>query len=301
MDADLTMILKGTGLFLVFVGTVIYFIAGMRVVRPTHRGLLETLGKYSKFCQPGFHWIWAGFQDIVLVEITEEMTEAESQEIITSDNLNANVAAQVYYKVRDNEESVKNSEYVVNDYEDQIVSLCRTTLRNIIGGMSLTEANTGRSKINQELQSILQKEANNWGIEIVRTELKEINPPPRVQEAMNNIVIAENEKKAAKDFAVAAETKADGLRMAALKAASGEKDSNIMRAEGEKQAIILKSQGQAEAIKIFSDAAKANFTGEAQLLRKIDATVESLKNNSKIVVMDKGQSLFNVIGDAGIK
>ena len=115
---------------------VIIFFAGIRVVRPTSRGLVETLGNYTKFAVPGFHWIFPGIQKMYLVNITEQMFNADPQVIITNDNLNATVDAQVYFRVRSDEESVKNSMYNVNNYKVQIVNLARTTLRNIIGTMT---------------------------------------------------------------------------------------------------------------------------------------------------------------------
>ena len=123
--------------------------------------------------------------------------DAQPQEIITNDNLNASVDAQVYFKVKSDEDSVKSSQYNVNNYQWQIVNLARTTLRNIIGTLTLKSANSERDRINQELLTTLSKETQNWGMEIVRTELKEIDPPKDVQETMNKVVKAENEKIAA--------------------------------------------------------------------------------------------------------
>src|SRR5664280_569564 len=130
---------------------VLIFLAGIRIVRPTTRGLIETLGKYTKFAQPGFHWVFPKVQKIYLVNITEQMFNAEPQVIITNDNLNATVDAQVYFKIQADEESVKNSVYNVNNYKVQIVNLARTTLRNIIGTLTLKSANSERSRINTDL------------------------------------------------------------------------------------------------------------------------------------------------------
>ena len=101
----------------------ITFFAGIRVVRPTSRGLIETLGRYSKFANPGFHWIYPSIQKLYRVNITEQMFNAEPQVIFTNDNLNAMVDAQVYFRVKSDEESVKNSTYNVNNYKVQIVNL----------------------------------------------------------------------------------------------------------------------------------------------------------------------------------
>jgi regulator of protease activity HflC (stomatin/prohibitin superfamily) len=125
--------------------------AGIRIVRPTQRGLIERLGKYNRFAMPGFHWIIPIIDRIYVVNVTEQMVDAEPQEIITNDNLNASVDAQVYFRVKSDEESVKGSIYNVNNFKWQIVNLARTTLRNIIGTLTLKSANSERGKINAEL------------------------------------------------------------------------------------------------------------------------------------------------------
>jgi regulator of protease activity HflC (stomatin/prohibitin superfamily) len=254
-----------------------------------NRGLIERLGKYNRFANPGFHWIIPIVERMFQVNITEQMVNADPQEIITNDNLNASVDAQVYFKVKEDEDSVKGSLYHVNNYKWQIVNLARTTLRNIIGTLTLKSANSERGKINSELHKTLLFETKSWGIEIVRTELKEIDPPRDVQETMNKVVKAENEKIAAIDFATAAETVADGVKRAKIKEAEGFKQSKILHAEGE-----------AEAIKLVNEAANKYFVGNAQLLRKLEAVEKSFEKNAKIVV-PTGTELVNIIGDmAGI-
>ncbi len=266
-----------------------FFLIGIRIVRPMDRGLIERLGKYNRFAGPGFHWIIPIIDRMYQINITERMIDAEPQEIITNDNLNAKVDAQVYFKVKADEDSVKKSIYNVNDYQYQIVNLARTTLRNIIGTLTLRSANSERNKINSSLHEILKEETMQWGLEIVRTELKEIDPPRDVQETMNKVVKAENEKIAAIDFATAAETAADGT-----------KRSEIKKAEGIRQARILQAEGEAAAIKLVNEAAEKYFIGNAQILRKLEALEISLKNNAKIVVPSNTE-LINVIGEmAGI-
>ena len=269
------------------IALVVIFLLGIRIVRPTQRALVERLGKYHRFSDPGFNWIIPVIDNMYMINITEKMINAESQEIITNDNLNASVDAQVYFKIKADEESVKNSQYNVNSIEIQIVSLARTTLRNIIGTMTLKSANSERGKINRELHNTLLGETRNWGIQIVRTELKEIDPPRDVQETMNKIVKAENEKIAAIDYATATETRADG-----------EKRAEIRKAEGIKQAAILRAEGEAQAIQLVNEAAEKYFVGNAQMLRRIQAMETSLKTNSKIVV-PMGSDLVNVMGEMG--
>jgi regulator of protease activity HflC (stomatin/prohibitin superfamily) len=258
-------------------------------VRPTHRALIERLGKYQRFGMPGFHWVMPAIDRLIQINVTEQMVDAQPQEIITNDNLNARVDAQVYFKVKNDEQSVKNSQYNVNSYQIQIVNLARTTLRNIIGTLTLKSANSERDRINNELLSTLSAETKSWGMEIVRTELKEIDPPKDVQETMNKVVKAENEKIAALDYANAVERQADG-----------EKRSEIKKAEGIKQAKILAAEGEAEAIRLVNEAANTYFVGNAQLLRKLETLERSLRDNAKIVI-PAGSELINVIGDlAGV-
>jgi regulator of protease activity HflC (stomatin/prohibitin superfamily) len=265
------------------------FFSGVKIVRPTQRGLIERLGKYQNFARPGFHWIIPLIERMFLVNITEQMVDAEPQEIITNDNLNASVDAVVYFKVLEEEDNVKNSQYYVNDYKSQIINLSRTTLRNIIGTLTLKSANSERNKINSEFHRTLSDETKNWGITIVRTELKQIDPPKDVQETMNKVVKAENEKIAAVDYATAAETVADGVKRAKIK-----------EAEGTKQSKILNAEGEADAIKLVNEAADKYFVGNAQLLKKLETVEASLKSNAKIVI-PTGTELVNVIGEmAGV-
>lgn len=276
-------------IFLMGLGIAVIFLSGMRIVRPTRRGLIETLGKYTGFAQPGFHWIMPVISRMYLVNTTEQMMNAEPQEIITFDNLNARVDAQVYFKVKQDEDSVKKSQYNVNNYEYQIVNLARTTLRNIIGTLTLKSANSERDRINKELLKTLTAETASWGIDIVRTELKEIDPPKDVQETMNKVVKAENEKIAAVDFATAAETFADGTKRAEIK-----------KAEGIRQARILDAEGEAKAIALVNEAAEKYFIGNAQVLRKLEAMEKALQNNTKIIV-PSGSDLVNVVSElAGV-
>ena len=268
---------------------IVIFLAGIRIIRPTHRGLVERLGRYNRFAKAGFQWVIPAIETLHSVNITEQMVDAAPQEIITYDNLNARVDAQVYFKVKDDEESVKASQYNVNNYQWQIVNLARTTLRNIIGTLTLKSANSERGKINEELLKTLSTETARWGIDIVRTELKEIDPPKDVQETMNKVVKAENEKVAAIDFATARETVADGERRAEIK-----------KADGVRQAKILEAQGEAEAIRLVNEAAEKYFVGNAQILRRLQALETALQNNTKIIV-PSDRDIVNVIGEmAGI-
>lgn len=269
------------------IALVILFFSGIKIVRPTHRGIMERLGKYYGYAMPGFHWLIPIIDRMYQINVTEQMVDAEPQEIITNDNLNARVDAQVYFRVKPDEASVKASIYNVYDFKNQIVNLARTTLRNIIGTLTLKSANSERDKINSELMKTLKEETKSWGLEVVRTELKEIDPPKDVQDTMNKVVKAENEKIAAKDYALATQTEADGARMASIK-----------EAEGIKAARVLEAEGEAQYIKLVNESANRYFVGNAQILRKIEAVETSLKNNAKIVLPSDSE-LVNVIGNLG--
>ncbi len=267
----------------------IFLLSGIRIIRPTHRGLVERLGKYHGFAAPGFHWIIPIIDRMYEVNTTEQMVDAEPRVIITNDNLNVTVDAQVYFKINQEENNVKNSQYNVDDVQHQMVSLARTTLRNIIGTLSLKSANSERNKINGDLYDTLMSETKNWGVEIIRAELKQIEPPKDVQSTMNQVVKAENEKIAAIDFATAKETEADGQKRATIKHAEGIRTSRILHAEGE-----------AEAIKLVNESANQYFVGNAQLLKRLETLSNALEENTTIVV-PTNSDLVNVIGDlAGV-
>jgi regulator of protease activity HflC (stomatin/prohibitin superfamily) len=259
--------------------TILIFLGGIRIVRPTERAVKETLGKYSGFANSGFNWIIPIFQRMIQVNITEQMAKVESQEIITEDKLNASVDLVVFYKVKDDEQSIKKSLYNVNDFESQIITLAQTTARNVIGEMEFKDVNSKRKTLNEKLANILSNETKSWGVEIVRVELKEIVPPKDVQDTMNKVIKAENEKRSAIDFATAKETEADGIKRAEIK-----------KAEGEKQASILRAEGGSKAFQLINNS----FKGNAQKLKRLEVTESALKNNSKIVLGSDGKSLLKL-------
>jgi regulator of protease activity HflC (stomatin/prohibitin superfamily) len=151
------------------------------------------------------------------VNITERMVDIQPQTVITKDKLNAIVDAIVYYQIKD----VKKSEYNVDNHRKQLSSLARTTLRAVMGKMTLTEANENRDDINQRIEKVLDKETDSYGVEVLRVEIQKIEPPHDVQVSMNQVVKAEQEKIAAINFANATETRADGERRAEIKKAEG--------------------------------------------------------------------------------
>ena len=264
----------------IFLGVVIFFL-GIKILRPVEVGIIEFLGRYSKTASAGFNWIVPFLSKMYRINITERRVDIDPQSIITKDKLNAVVDGVVYYRVEEAQKAVYN----VNSFVTSVPSLAKTTLRAVIGKMTLTEANENRDQINEEVEKILSKEVTKWGIDVVRVELQRIEPPDDVQEAMNQVVKAENEKIAALDLATAIETKADGERRAEIK-----------KAEGIAAAIRLKADADGDAIKTVNVAAEEYFVGNAQLLKRLETVAEALKNNTKIIVPSE-IDLVNVISD----
>ena len=265
----------------VFVFFVLIFASGVKILRPVEVGVIEFLGRYTKTASAGFNWIIPFLSKMYRINITERRVDIDPQSIITKDKLNAVVDGVVYYRVEEAQKAIYN----VNNFAASVPSLAKTTLRAVIGKMTLTEANENRDQINEEVEKILSKEVTKWGIDVVRVELQRIEPPDDVQDAMNQVVKAENEKIAALDLATAIETKADGERRAEIK-----------KAEGIAAAIRLKADADGDAIKTVNVAAEEYFIGNAQLLKKLETVAEALKDNTKIIV-PAGSDLVNVIND----
>ena len=257
-------------------------LSGIKIVRPTHRMLIETLGKYKRIADQGFHWIIPIIQRGTYVNITEQMVDVPPQTIQTSDKLNMTVDAVVYYKIRD----VKASEYNVDGHRQQLTSLARTTLRAVMGKLSLTECIQERRKINTSVEEVLEKETDAYGVEVLRVEVQRIEPPKDVQNAMNEVVKAEQAKIAAEDFATAVETRADG-----------EKRATIKTSEGIREGKKIVADGESYRIKTVHEAADKYFIGNAQKLKQLDVTQASLEKNAKVLITEKGIRPQLIIGD----
>ena len=285
----------------IFLGIIIIgiILSGIRIIRPTNRAAIETLGKYTRFQNSGITFIMPFVQKLYSVNITEQLVDVMRQEVITKDNLNCTVDAQVYFKVGTTEKELKSALYQVNNYDVQIVQLARTTLRNVIGDNMFKDVNSQRGKFNREVYETMAVETKDWGITIVRVELKEIEPPDDVQETMNMVIKAENDKQSAIDFANARETKADGERRASIKEAEGVRQSLILQAEGESQAIERVAAARAKEIQLVNEAAEKYFIGNAKELKELEVTQASLEKNSKIVLTDKGISPTLVLNETG--
>jgi len=274
--------LYGVELYKIIIGMILLiFFGGIRVVRPFEKGLHERFGKYKGTREQGFRWIIPIIDRMTKVNMTENMVNIPPQLVITKDNLNADVDAMVYFRVI----NPYNAEYNAENYRAQITSLARTTLRDLIGKMTLTDANSKRDIINKNLELELDKQTKAWGIDIVRVELQRIEPPKNVQEAMNEVVEAENKKISAINFANAVETEADGKRRAKIK-----------EADGEAYQIERIAQANAQKIKLENEALQKYFKNEAQIYRKLQTTENSLVHGTKYVI-DPNSNITNVISE----
>ncbi|MBN1298692.1 MAG: SPFH/Band 7/PHB domain protein [Actinobacteria bacterium] len=268
------------GIVVLVVGILFFLFAGFRTIRPTQMGIVERFGKYMRTREAGLTWIIPLVEKIYRVNITEQMVDIPPQMVITRDKLNASVDAVVYYRIRD----VKASIYNVDDHRAQLTSLARTTLRAVIGNMTLTEANENRASINEKVEGVLDKETASYGVEVLRCEIQKIEPPSDVQASMNNVVKAEQEKIAAMDYATATETRADGEKRAEIKKAEGVKQGLILSAEGKGEGIKIVANAEADRIKIVNEAADKYFIGNAQVLKKLETVEASLKENVKFII-----------------
>jgi len=179
---------------LIAAGVLIILFAGFKTVRPIERGVIERFGKFQRTKEAGLTWIIPMIDRMYRVNITEQMVDVLPQMVITKDKLNAQVDAVVYYQIKD----VKASIYNVDDHRAQLTSLARTTLRAVIGNMTLTDANEKRGDINSRVEKVLDKETVSYGVQVLRVEIQKIEPPEDVQDSMNKVVKAEQEKIAAR-------------------------------------------------------------------------------------------------------
>ncbi len=227
----MTGILAITLLVLLALFIFIVALAGIRVVRPHERGVVERLGRYQRTAAPGLTLIIPFIDSMRKVDMREQVVDVPPQEVITRDNVVVTVDAIVYFEATD---PVKLT-YNVADFYDAATKLAQTNLRNVIGEMELDQALTSRDVINAKLREVLDDATDKWGVRVVRVEIKRIDPPGDVTEAMHRQMKAERDKRAA-----------------------------ILEAEGLRQARILEAEGQAEAVRRVADAERYKLEVEAQ-------------------------------------
>ena len=210
----------------------------IRVIPQARAGVVERLGRYARTLSPGLA-IVIPFIDRVrpLLDLREQVISFDPQPVITEDNLVVNIDTVLYFQITD----PKSATYEIANPVDAIDMLSITTLRNLIGGMTLEQALTSRDQINDQLRGILDEATGKWGIRVHRVELKAVDPPPSIKDTMEKQMRADREKRAAI-------LQAEGIKQAAILTAEGEKQAAILKAEGQKEAAILAAQGESEAI-----------------------------------------------------
>jgi regulator of protease activity HflC (stomatin/prohibitin superfamily) len=217
---------------------VVVILRAVRIIPQARAGVVERLGRYQRTLDPGLALL-VPFVDRLkpLIDLREQVVSFPPQPVITEDNLVVNIDSVIYFQVTD----PRAATYEIANYIAAIEQLTVTTLRNVIGGMTLEQTLTSRDQINAELRGVLDEATGKWGIRVNRVELKAIDPPATIQEAMEQQMRADRNKRAAI-------LTAEGVKQSQILTAEGEKQSAILRAEGQKQAQILSSEGQAKAI-----------------------------------------------------
>jgi regulator of protease activity HflC (stomatin/prohibitin superfamily) len=245
-----------TDLILVVVLVVMAMIGmgtSVRVVRQSYVGIVERFGRYTRSLGPGVHLLVPFLDRLrMIVDMKETVQPFAPQPVITEDNVTIGIDTVVYYQVTD---PVKAT-YEVANVLLAMEQLTVTTLRNVIGGLTLEQSLTSRDQINSQLRSVLDEATEKWGVRVTRVELKSIDPPRSIQEAMEQQMRADRAKRAtvlqAEGEKQSAILRAEGLRQAAILNAEADQQANVLRAEGERQARALRAQGEAEALgKIF--------------------------------------------------
>src|SRR6266568_2195332 len=214
------------------------FARTVRIVPQARARVVERLGRYSRTLTPGLALV-VPFIDRVrpLLDLREQVVSFPPQPVITEDNLVVSIDTVIYFQVTD----PKAATYEIANYIQAIEQLTVTTLRNVIGGLDLEATLTSRDQINGQLRGVLDEATGKWGIRVNRVELKAIDPPASIKDAMEKQMRADREKRAAI-------LTAEGVKQSQILTAEGEKQSAILRAEGQRQAQILQAEGQAKAI-----------------------------------------------------
>jgi len=277
---------------------IVFAASAIRIVRPYERGLIERLGKFKREVGSGLHLIIPFFERMIRVDMREKVIDVPPQEVITKDNVVVTVDAVIYYEVTDAYRVIYN----VRNFEVATIKLAQTNLRNVIGELELDQTLTSREQINAKLRAVLDEATDKWGVRITRVEIKKIDPPQDIMEAMSKQMKAERTKRAAI-------LEAEGIKQAQILKAEGERNAAILRAEGQAEAIrkvaeankykvIVEAEGQAEAIlKIFNAIHEGKPTGDLITIRYLEALKEIANGKAtKIFLPMEASSILASLG-----
>ncbi len=229
----------------------------VRVVPQASVYVIERLGKYSRTLEPGLHLLVPVLDSVrTKMDIREQVVGFPPQAVITRDNLVVGIDSVIYYSITDPAAAQYKIENVVVAIEQLVV----TTLRNVVGGMQLEEALTGRDHINERLAAVLDEATGKWGVKVNRVEIRGIEPPPTIRDAMEQAMRADRGKRAAiltaEGQQQSAVLSAQGEKQAAVLNAEADKQATILRAEADKESALLRAEGEAKAIALVVQAIK---------------------------------------------
>jgi regulator of protease activity HflC (stomatin/prohibitin superfamily) len=283
MTAGLVVLLVLAFFVLLVVGKTI------RIIPQARASVVERLGRYSRTLEPGLA-IVVPFVDRVrpLIDLREQVVSFPPQPVITEDNLVVQIDSVIYYQVTD----PKAASYEIANFIQAIEQLTVTTLRNVSGGMTLEQTLTSRDSINSELRVVLDEATGKWGIRVNRVELKAVDPPLSIQEAMEKQMRAERDKRAAI-------LQAEGVKQSQILTAEGEKQSAILRAEGQRESQALFAEGQAKAIETVFAAIHAGDADPKLLAYQYLQMLPQIAQGSANKVWIIPSEITQAIGDLG--
>ncbi len=280
--------------FAVFTGLV-FVITSTKFVNQGHAGIIERMGKYAKTVGPGVHFIMPIFSRMLRINLKEQSDHYEPQVAITKDHMQIRVDAVLFFRIIDPKKSV----YDVEDYKNQVETLTVSTLRSVIGGMSLSDCLSNREMINAKLREVLDENTGRMGVKVTELQIKSIDPPKDFREAMEREKRAEIDRNAAVLIAegekLAAIARAEGDKVAAITRAEGERGALRARAEGERDASRLKAEGKAQAYaSLFTAIKDAGIDSSVLSIRYIEALEKMANGNATTLIMPSDSS--NVLG-----
>ena len=260
----------------------------IRIIPQARAGVVERLGRYSRTLNPGLT-IVVPFVDKVkpLIDLREQVVTFQPQPVITEDNLVVQIDTVLYFTITD----AKSVSYEVANPLQAIEQLTVTTLRNVIGGMTLEETLTSRDNVNQQLRVVLDEATGRWGIRVNRVEIKSVDPPGSIQEAMEKQMRAERDRRAAI-------LTAEGVKQSAILTAEGEKQSAVLKAEGAKTAAILRAEGDSKAIETVFQAIHDGRPDQEllsyQYLQMLPQLAQGSANKIFVIPSEFTQALGNI-------
>jgi regulator of protease activity HflC (stomatin/prohibitin superfamily) len=266
----------------------------IRIVPQARAGVIERLGRYQRTLEPGLA-IVIPFVDRLrpLIDLREQVITFAPQSVITEDSLVVHIDSVIYSQVTD----PKAASYEIADYIQAIEQLTVTTLRNVIGGITLEDTLTSRDQINAQLRGVLDEATGKWGVRVNRVELKAIDPPGSIQEAMEKQMRAERDRRAAI-------LTAEGVKQSQILTAEGEKQSAILKAEGHKTAQILEAEGQSQAIEtVFKAIHEGNADQKLlayQYLQMLPQIAQGESNKLWIIPSEFNQALGRLGASLGV-